>query len=183
MAFPTAPNDGDNYTNALGVQYKYVAADTKWNIVSQAVTGNQGAQGETGSQGETGLGFTGSAGSAGDTGVQGVTGSAFSQAEYQNAAMGGAGVVVDWANGLKQHQPVGFTGSYYNIGFAGGETGMNGTVRISYIATQAPGITGCQWPNSVRPTLSGATGLQDIVTVYYNGTTYFAQASLAFGAA
>ena len=156
----------------------------------QGVTGILGINGVTGIQGVTGLvGTTGSqgatgvgtAGGAGATGAQGVTGFVF--AEYQNAAMGGAGVTVDWANGLKQHQPVGFTGSYYNIGFAGGATGMNGTLRISYVATQAPGITGCQWPNAVRPTLSGATGLQDIVTVYYNGTSYFAQASLAFGVA
>jgi len=34
MAFPTSPDDGDEYTNALGTKYKYHAADDKWYIMS-----------------------------------------------------------------------------------------------------------------------------------------------------
>jgi len=34
MGFPTSPDDGDEYTNALGTKYKYQAADDKWYIMS-----------------------------------------------------------------------------------------------------------------------------------------------------
>lgn len=71
MAFPVNPIDNQQYTNALGTRYKYVAADGKWVIVSQAITGNQGVtgiQGVTGAQGYTGI--------IGETGASyGVTGS------------------------------------------------------------------------------------------------------------
>jgi len=33
MAFPTSPSNGDQYTNANGTLYEYVAADDKWVIV------------------------------------------------------------------------------------------------------------------------------------------------------
>lgn len=32
--FPTSPNDGDEYTTALGTVYKYLATDDKWYIIS-----------------------------------------------------------------------------------------------------------------------------------------------------
>jgi hypothetical protein len=110
-----------------------------------------------------------------------VTGFAF--AEYQNAMLSAA-LVVDWANGLKQCVTVsGATSSSYNIGFVGGDTGQVGTLRIAYNVNQAPGITGCRWPNSVRPLLTGSTtGGQDLIAVYFNGA-YYAQAALAFGVA
>lgn len=34
MAFPTTPDDGDTYTNALGVQYVYDIVEDKWVIIS-----------------------------------------------------------------------------------------------------------------------------------------------------
>ena len=34
MGFPTTPNDGDEYTNALGTKYKYLDADHKWYIIT-----------------------------------------------------------------------------------------------------------------------------------------------------
>jgi len=34
MAFPTSPDDGDEYTNALGTIYKYLASDDKWYIIA-----------------------------------------------------------------------------------------------------------------------------------------------------
>jgi hypothetical protein len=92
-------------------------------------------------------------------------------------------VVINWANGIKQNLPIGVTAGAFNIGFVGGYTGLNGTLRINYQQTQVPGITGCRWPNSVRPTLSGNTGMNDIITVYCDGPNYYAQASLAFGVA
>lgn len=89
MAFPTSPTDGQTYSNALGTEYLYVAADNKWVIKTQDIgvtglqgatgliglIGNTGAQGFTGAQGITGLrGITGLAGAQGATGIRGVTG-------------------------------------------------------------------------------------------------------------
>lgn len=33
MAFPTNPNDGDEYTTTLGTKYKYLLTDDKWYII------------------------------------------------------------------------------------------------------------------------------------------------------
>jgi hypothetical protein len=42
MAFPISPVDGQLYTNALGTQYQYVAADTAWKIVGNSGGGGSG---------------------------------------------------------------------------------------------------------------------------------------------
>lgn len=42
MAFPTNPTDGQLYTNALGVVYKYVQSDDKWILEDQQVQGYTG---------------------------------------------------------------------------------------------------------------------------------------------
>jgi hypothetical protein len=124
----------------------------------------------------------GATGVAGNTGIQGVTGFAF--AEYQNSQMINANKMIDWSNGLKQHLSVtGLGATGYQIGFVNGQTGMNGTLRIDYVNASPPGITGCSWPNGVRPTLSLSTASTDMISVYYNGSTYFAQAALAFAVA
>lgn len=71
MSFPISPVDGQSYTNILGTQYLYVAANGAWKINSLLPTG---AQGITGAIGLTGLrGLTGLSGT-GVTGFQGVTG-------------------------------------------------------------------------------------------------------------
>jgi hypothetical protein len=144
------------------------------------IIGNTGAIGPAGSAGATGV--VGSTGLIGLTGFQGVTGFQFN--EYQNTAMLNAGKIIDWNNGLKQVLSVsGASSGSYNIAFANGATGANMTLRIKYNTAQAPGVTGCSWPNSVRPTLSGSTTSVDIISVYFDGTTYYAQSALAFGAA
>ena len=144
--------------------------------ITGATSGATGLQGVTGITGVTGL--VGLTGAQGVTGSQGVTG--FTYSEYVNIAMTNAGKIITWTNGIKQSLAVGFTGSMYKIGFAGNVTGLNGILRVSYTANEAPGWTGIQWPAATAPTMSGYTGYQDIITVYCNGSTYFATASLGF---
>ncbi len=68
MAFPINPIDGQQYTNALGTRYIYVAVDTSWEIESPIM-------GVTGMQGVTGVnGYFGITGYQGQTGIQGTTG-------------------------------------------------------------------------------------------------------------
>ena len=142
----------------------------------QGVTGLQGPQGNTGIYGVTGpLGPTGLAGAWGFTG--------YSFTEYDAGTQTTAGIVVDFSNGFKQAVAIGVTGGQKDIGFKNGLEGMNGTLRISYLANESPGITGVLWPNGARPALSGYTGLEDIVSVYCDGTRYLAQAALAFSLA
>jgi hypothetical protein len=68
MSFPLNPSNDEIYINALGTQYKYVSADSKWIIESKEVLGNQGV---TGLQGATG--DQGTQGTQGVTGLSGVT--------------------------------------------------------------------------------------------------------------
>ena len=146
----------------------------------KGVTGVQGYQGLTGIQGLTGL--QGTTGLIGITGLIGSTG--FQFAEYANTAMLDAAKAIDLNAAIKQYLPVsGANSQNYLIYFTGGATGASYTIRIGYNVAKAPGITGCSWPNGVRPALSGATAATDIITVYFNGTSYFAQAGLAFSAA
>lgn len=200
MSWPQTPTDGQSYVTPLGTTYIYRSLTNSWDIqVSnigvtgiQGLTGIQGQpglQGQTGIQGQTGLqgqtgiqgqGVTGLQGQ-GVTGSQGATG--FSFGEYQNT-MGAANLTVDWNNGLKQSVNVNDASSgSYNIGFANGATGLQGSCRIYYTFNQAPGVTGCYWPGAVRPSLSGYTGVQDYISVYQTGTKYIAQAALYIGLA
>lgn len=93
MSFPSSPYDGEIYTNILGLQYIYNAADGKWLVNgspisftgTQGLTGPIGAtgiQGTTGSQGQTGAqGYQGTTGLRGLTGYQGATGIAGAKGE------------------------------------------------------------------------------------------------------
>ena len=51
MAFPTAPYDGELYTNQLQTEYRYDSTRGAWIINSQEITGATGVQGATGIQG------------------------------------------------------------------------------------------------------------------------------------
>jgi len=42
MSFPVSPVNGELYTNALGVVYRYVAADEKWILEDQQLQGYTG---------------------------------------------------------------------------------------------------------------------------------------------
>jgi hypothetical protein len=200
MAFPTSPVDGQQYTTSLGTVYEYVAADDKWILVSttltgatgvQGVTGVAGTQGATGLQGETGLqGADGSAGAQGDTGVQGVTG-----LQGVTGAQGDTGTVsfaqydagtmttdknIDWSNGKKQELTVAMGAAGSNIYFTNGTPGANTTLVIDFDVNEVPGFTGLKWSGSNQAVLSGQTGVKDIISVYYDGTDYLAQASVGF---
>lgn len=131
MAFPLSPSNLDEYTNNLGTVYQYIAADTKWIIKSQVVTGATGIQGVTGligltgSQGVTGLrGLSGTAGAAGATGSQGVTGSQGIQGS--TGLIGSTGIQGD--TGL-----IGSTGTQGVTGLAGvtGFVGHTGIITMS----------------------------------------------------
>ena len=170
MSFPVSPSNLDEYTNGLGTVYRYIAADGKWIIKSQeitgatglmgptgiggvnGVTGIAGVNGATGSQGVTGL--SGTAGAAGATGSQGVTGI--------SGTAGAAGAT--GSQGVTGVAGVGITYNLYNAGNFG-STGatINLTNGYSQYATVVDtGSTGLIFVSG------GATGSKYSVEFRYN---------------
>jgi len=190
MAFPTTPTDGQQYTTSLGTVYEYVSADDKWILSSntivgatgpqgpQGVTGAQGIDGVTGPQGPAGAdGVTGAQGTDGVTGPQGETG-LFAYTSHDAGTFGTTGANFDSSNGLSQNVTLvngGETGVFYVSSMNAGE---KMTIKFDYDVTEVPrGSTGIKWANGLLPAFSGDTGVEDIVTVYYDGTNYYGQAS------
>ena len=197
MSFPVSPSNLDEYTNGLGTVYRYIAADGKWIIKSQeitgatglmgptgiggvnGVTGIAGVNGATGSQGVTGL--SGTAGAAGATGSQGVTGVAgvgITYNLYNAGNFGSTGATINLTNGYSQYATVVDTGSTGLIFVSGGATGSKYSVEFRYNVNQAPrGSTGIKWSPTV-PVLSGYTGVKDMMYIYASGQDYIGVASL-----
>jgi len=193
MAFPTTPTDGQQYTTSLGTVYEYVSADDKWILSSntivgatgpqgpQGVTGAQGIDGVTGPQGPAGAdGVTGAQGIDGVTGPQGETG-LFAYTSHDAGTFGTTGANFDSSNGLSQNVTLvngGETGVFYVSSMNAGE---KMTIKFDYDVTEVPrGSTGIKWANGLFPAMSGDTGVEDIITVYYDGTNYYGQASLGY---
>ena len=216
MSFPLSPNDGDLYTSGSGTTYQYSDTRNAWEIVLQAVTGNQGIQGDTGvqgiqgstgvigpqgdqgatgavgdkgDQGETGeqgiqgntgaVGTQGSQGSQGVTGLRGVTGLDLSL--YNAGDFNGSGATLNLTNGYSQYVAMKAGTESGLLFLSGGTAGQKCTLRLDYNVNQRPaGSTGIKWANGTFPIMSGYTGVNDIITVFYDGTNYFAQASMGF---
>jgi hypothetical protein len=146
-------------------------------LTTQGETGLQGAAGAAGATGETGL--QGAAGAAGATGAQGVTG--IDLAVYDAGTFGTTGATINFSNGYNQEVTLvagGETGVLYVGGMV---TGQKGTVKFDYDANVVPvGSTGIKWANGLFPTLSGQTGIEDLGSFYFNGTSYYGQISLGY---
>ena len=146
---------------------------------AEGAVGATGAQGATGVQGETGAGADGAAGETGAQGETGTEGTATLPIAFTFAGnLGWTGVPVDWSDAYTQQSSVqigGATGFYY---FLGAETGAKGTLIVSYSANETPKFTGIQWANATEPSWSAYTGVDDIVSVVYNGDEYKGAATL-----
>jgi hypothetical protein len=152
----------------------------------KGVTGFQGAtgfQGVTGSQGLTGLqgsqGVTGPLGGPiGATGLPGPTG-VVAFAQYDNGTFTGINQLIDWNNGKKQIISIGgATGLKFY--FANSIQGANTQLIARYVRNEVPSFTGCKWPGGTIATLTGQTGVQDVISFYYDGTNLLAQTALNF---
>jgi len=190
MAFPTTPTDGQQYTTSLGTVYEYVSTDDKWILSSNTIVGETGAQGVTGARGIDGVtgaqgpagadGVTGAQGTDGVTGLQGETG-LFAYTSHDAGTFGTTGANFDSSNGLSQDVTLvngGETGVFYVSSMNAGE---KMTIKFDYDVTEVPrGSTGIKWANGLFPAMSGDTGVEDIITVYYDGTNYYGQASLGY---
>lgn len=156
-------------------------------------TGLQGAQGVTGIQGETGIqGLQGITGFQGMTGLQGVTGigstglqgqtGIFVPAQYNAGSIGATGAFgINWSNGQKQNVVIDSGSTGCQLYFTNGVTGSNSTLEIQYnVNAGLQGITGAKWPGGTPPTLTGQTGVSDVLGFYYNGTNYLGMSGLNF---
>ena len=147
----------------------------------QGVTGIQGETGVQGIQGDTGpQGIQGDTGPQGATGPQGETG-LFAYTSHDAGTFGTTGANFDSSNGLSQNVTLvngGETGVFYVSSMNAGE---KMTIKFDYDVTEVPrGSTGIKWANGLFPAMSGDTGVEDIITVYYDGTNYYGQASLGY---
>lgn len=154
MAFPVNPSDNELYTNNLGTEYKYVAADTKWIINSQEITGATGAQGETGLPGVGGTGLQGETGLPGSVGETGASGIGETGLQGETGLRGFTG-----AEGTAGDQ--GETGAEGTVG-SQGETGAEGTA----------GTTGLQGETGIAYVVSGTSSPPD-PSGYSDNTIYF----------
>ncbi|MBD3260094.1 MAG: hypothetical protein GF334_00150 [Candidatus Altiarchaeales archaeon] len=163
--------------------------------------GSTGFQGSTGSQGDTGLGVTGP---QGDTGLQGSTGSQGDTGPQGDTGLGDQGVTgvqgdtgavaffqydagtmtgdkeINWSLGKKQEVTIsdGAAGSVFY--FTNGIAGSNTTLIIDYDVNQIPTFTGLYWSSGTQTSLTGQTGVYDILSSYADGSRYFVQLSTNF---
>jgi hypothetical protein len=102
-------------------------------------------------------------------------------AEFDNGSQAGPAYALDWNSGQKQ--VITLTGNV-TLSFTAPSVGVgNFLLRIVQDVTGSRTITwpaGVKWPGGTAPTLTTAGGGEDIVSLYYNGTDYYAVASLAF---
>lgn len=101
----------------------------------------------------------------------------FASAEF--SAGSGAPGTINWNNGQNQTRTLTSSGSLTLSNPVNGATyklrivqGGSGSYTITW-----PTI---KWAGGVAPTLSTAVGAEDIITLYYNGTSYYGQAATGF---
>ena len=181
MAFPTSPSNGDVYSNALGTQYRYVSADTKWTIISQAVTGNQGVtgiQGLTGMQSLVGLSIVELSCTGSIASVTGMTDLIFTAAPINT------GTDITWSSVTNPNRLTINTTGHYIVGYGlqcdtvvnnmriaaqvlkNGTTYLPGSYRGQNTSTVATG-------NSVENTMAAELTAEDWITLqaqYQNAT-------------
>jgi hypothetical protein len=101
--------------------------------------------------------------------------------EFDNGSKGGA-FTIDWNNGNKQK--VTLTGSTAHAAtFTAPLTGV-GNYMLKIVqgdASNTVSWSGVKWPASTSPTLTTTSGATDIVSCYYDRSSYYCTGSLAFG--
>lgn len=143
-------------------------------VTSSGIAGHTGATGATG-----GTGSSGSAGAAGSTGATGGTGATSIVAE-NDSGNSGSTLTVSFAS--FPNQLITMTASC-TFTFSNPTNGATYNLRIvqggsgSYTVTW-PGAV--KWVGGTAPTLSTTVGKVDIVTLFYNGTSYFANYGLGY---
>jgi len=101
--------------------------------------------------------------------------------EYNNGSQSGPSYTINWNNGQKQ--TITLTGNITSLTLTAPAGVGNFLLRIVQDATGGRTIT---WPGSVKwaggtaPTLSTGANAEDIITFYYNGTSYYGVGSLNF---
>jgi hypothetical protein len=102
-------------------------------------------------------------------------------AEYSNGSQSGPSYTVDWSNGQKQ--TITLAGNITSLTLTAPSGVGNFLLRIVQDATGGRTIT---WPGTVKwaggtaPTLTTDANAEDIITFYYNGTSYYGVGSLNF---
>ncbi len=173
-------------TSALSPTFTLVQGNLSVSTVGGGTTGQQGATGPTGQQGATGV--TGPAGSqtpwtqtidGASNALKNVKTVTF-PGEFSNGNSG-ATSTIDWTAGNKQ---VITLATNSNFVFTAPLGTTNLILRVVQDATGArtvvwPGAV--KWISSAAPTLTTAANAVDIVSLYYNGTNYYASFGLNFG--
>jgi len=107
-----------------------------------------------------------------------MTGKVVGLTEY-DLGNSGASKTVDWANG--QNQRIALTAAC-ELTFSNPVAGMTAKLKVVQGGTGSYTITWptIKWAGGAAPTLTTAVGGIDIVSLYYDGTSYHGVASLGF---
>jgi hypothetical protein len=106
------------------------------------------------------------------------TGKAVGLTEY-DAGNSGASKTITWTDG--QNQKLTLTGSP-TLTFASPVAGMTAKLKLTQDGTGSRTITWptIKWVGGAAPTLSTAAAAIDIVSLYYDGTSYYGTAGIGF---
>ena len=180
-AWQTAPV---GYTGSQGIQGIQGITGTTGFTGSQGVQGVQGVQGITGSQGP--IGYTGSAGTFSGTFTADVDGAGYTLSninfkdykETNYSLSYAATITPDVVNG--NVQTVTLTGNVTFNAFANPESGQSLTLIVKQDATGSRTLTSSMKFAGGDKTLSTAANSIDIITVFYDGTNYYASLARGF---
>lgn len=106
--------------------------------------------------------------------------SAVFPSEYDNGTLG-ATATIDWNNGQKQ---TALLGASSTLTFTAPQGAGSFILRLVQDATGSRTVTwpaNVKWPGKTAPTLTTTANAEDIISLYYNGTDYYAAAILDWG--
>jgi hypothetical protein len=180
-------------TGATGIQGNVGATGATGITGNNGATGATGPAGSNGSNGATGsTGPTGSNGSVGSTGATGPSGSPFGGGTFTGAVTlkGVNETVYDWGSvGAGTYTPDVTTGTVHKMLLTGNvtinslanvSTGSNATLILTQDGTGTRTLSSTMKFAGGNKTLSTAATSTDIISVLYDGTTYWAAMTRGF---
>ena len=147
----------------------------------QGTTGIQGATGAsiTGLQGITGTGATGIRGTTGVQGTQGITGISGVSSEF-NAGNSGVALTISWLNGSSQRVTLNANAAFTLTNPTSGGAYVLRLVQDAVGNKTVTWPVSVKWPGNTAPTLSTVASRIDIISLYYDGASYYGSFAIGY---
>jgi len=101
-----------------------------------------------------------------------VYGLALRPTEYDNGNSG-TSKAIDWSNGIRQKVTLTGNCTFTVTGAPTNTSVLQLKVIQDTTGSRTIAVTGAKWANAVVPVPTSSTGAVDIVTFYYDGTSYY----------